>query len=286
VNDAERSFAFVQLEFPGRFGLDDGRYMVRSEGVEHVLVVSGGEAAPRGRRGGRRWRARAAEPEATPVPVTTLTVIRSSAFESPDEAGRWVASTGRDRERAESEVEDAVAVVNRAVHAQRAASHDPYVSDLTPARALVVRLGHGTGEEVADGDWTEAVELPPDDRRQRRTDALRPQERVAAVLGGRDRIDACETLLLRARADLDAGRSREAALQLRAGLEALLVELPEPAGRDEAEDLTSLRDRQSATEGAAAEALRGDLSPTRLDEISETLGICERVLRRRQIRGR
>ena len=45
------------------------------------------------------------------------------------------------------------------------------------------------------------------------------------MLGGRERIDACETLLLRARADLDAGRDREAALQLRVGLEALLVEL-------------------------------------------------------------
>ena len=45
------------------------------------------------------------------------------------------------------------------------------------------------------------------------------------MLGGRERLDACETLLLRARADLDAGRPREAALQLRVGLEALLVEL-------------------------------------------------------------
>ena len=45
------------------------------------------------------------------------------------------------------------------------------------------------------------------------------------MLGGRERVDVCETLLLRARADLDAGREREAALQLRVGLEALLAEL-------------------------------------------------------------
>ena len=44
-------------------------------------------------------------------------------------------------------------------------------------------------------------------------------------------VDACETLLLRARADLDAGRRREAALQLRVGLEALLVELEEARRR-------------------------------------------------------
>jgi hypothetical protein len=286
VSDVERSFAFVQFEFPGRLGLDDGRYMVRSgEDVEHVLVVSGGEAAPHAGRRGRRWRVRSAAAESPAVPVTKLTVIRPNGFEGADEAAQWLAAAVRDRARAEEELDDAVAVVNRAVHAQRAASHDPYAPDLTPARALVARLGHGTGEEVADGTWTEAVELPSDERRQRRIDALRPQERVAAVLGGRDRIAACEMLLLRARADLDAGRGREAALQLRAGLEALLVELPDAPGRDQAEDLTSLRDRQTAIEGAAAEALRGDLSPTRLAEISETLGICERVLRRRQILG-
>jgi hypothetical protein len=289
VSDFERSFAFVQFEFPGRLGLDDGRYVVRSgEDVEHVLVVAGGEAIPppsRAHRRARRWRVQSAEPGTPPVPVTTLTVIRSSAFESRDEAEGWLVSTGRDRERAEGELDEAVAVVNRAVHAQRAASHDPYAPDLTPARALVVRLGHGTGDEVADGEWTEAVELPPDERRQRRIDALRPQERVAAVLGGRDRIDACETLLLRARADLDAGRGREGALQLRAGLEALLMELPEPAGPDHAEDVTSLRRRQAATEEAAGEALQGGLSPARIAELSETLGICERVLRRRRILG-
>jgi hypothetical protein len=286
VSDFERSFGFVQFEFPGRLGLDDGRYVVRSgEDVEHVLVVSGGEAASHAGRHGRRWRVRSAEAGTQAVPVTTLTVIRSSAFESLDEAGRWLASTGRDRERAEGEVDDAVAVVNRAVHAQRAASHDPYAPDLTPARALVVRLGHGTGDEVADGEWTEAVELPSDERRKRRIDALRPQERVAAVLGGRDRVDACETLLLRARADLDAGRGREGALQLRAGLEALLAEFPDAVARDQAEDLASLRERQAATKEAAGEALGGGLAPARIVELSETLGICERVLRRRQILG-
>ena len=46
-----------------------------------------------------------------------------------------------------------------------------------------------------------------------------------ACSAGASGVDPCETLLLRARADLDAGRRREAALQLRVGLEALLVEL-------------------------------------------------------------
>lgn len=287
MSDAESSFAFVQFEYAGRLGLDDGRYVVRSgEGVEHVLAVAGGEATPRAHRRARRWRVRSTEARTPAVPVTKLTVIRPSGFEAADEAARWLADTGGDRGRAEAEVEGAVAVVNRAMHAQRAASHDPHLADVTAGSALVLRLGYGTGEEVADGEWTEAVELSVhDERRQRRADALRPQERVAAVLGGRDRIDACETLLLRARADLDAGRGREAALQLRAGLEALVVELPDRAGRDQGQDLTRLRDRQAAIQGAAGEALRGDLSPARLDEMSETLGICERVLRRRRILG-
>ena len=43
---------------------------------------------------------------------------------------------------------------------------------------------------------------------------------------------ACEELVLRARADLDAGRFREAALQARVALESLLAEMPEiPGGR-------------------------------------------------------
>ena len=286
MSEIERSFAFVQLELPGRIGLDDGRYVVRSgEEVEHVLVVSGADAPREARRGPRRWRAKNAEAETSPVPVTTLTVIRSSPFEDVDGARRWLTSTAREREAAEAEVENAVAVANRAVHAQRAASHDPHLADVTPGRALALRLGYGTGEEVADGEWTEGVELPSDDRRRRRVDALRPQERVAAVLGGRDRIDACETLLLRARADLDAGRGREAALQLRAGLEALLTELSDPVARDQAVDMTRLRERQTAAAEAAGEALRGDLSPARIEETAETLGICERVLRRRQVLG-
>ena len=53
-----------------------------------------------------------------------------------------------------------------------------------------------------------------------------PEERFAALLGGREQALACEELVLRARADLDAGREREAALEARVALEALLAELP------------------------------------------------------------
>jgi hypothetical protein len=51
-----------------------------------------------------------------------------------------------------------------------------------------------------------------------------PEERFAAVLGGRDVPLAAEDLVLRARADLDAGRRRAAELQARAALDALRAE--------------------------------------------------------------
>ena len=111
-----------------------------------------------------------------------------------------------------------------------------------------------------------------------------PQERVAAVLGGREQVDVCEALLLRARADLDAGRGREAALQLRVGLEALLVELKgaqADPGHDE--DMATLNSRRAEVGEAANAALGGELSSEQARQARELLEICERVLRRRRI---
>ena len=56
-----------------------------------------------------------------------------------------------------------------------------------------------------------------------------PEERFAALVGGHGSPLAADELVLRARADLDAGRTREAALQARVALEALLAELGSPA---------------------------------------------------------
>ena len=114
---------------------------------------------------------------------------------------------------------------------------------------------------------------------------LRPQERVAGVLGGRDTVAACEVLVLRARSDLDAGRGREAALQLRVGLEALLAEREVLAAPGQDEDLAVLAERRSITGQAANEALGGELGDGRMAEVTETLRLCERVLRRRRALG-
>ena len=113
------------------------------------------------------------------------------------------------------------------LRSHRAAAGDPYARDVRADHALVVRLGYGEGEQVADGRFGRAVELPKDPPKRKRGEALAPQERLAAVLGGRGRLLVGEELVLRAQLDLDAGRPREAALQARVALEALLGELDE-----------------------------------------------------------
>jgi hypothetical protein len=282
-------FRFVQLELPGRFGgLDDGRYLVRpgagegSEG-ETVVVVQTVGAPPAGRRPRRRQRTRRAEPDSVPkpVPVTVLTVI--PARPRPDEeAQRELVSLTRDQEAAEEAIAEALREANRVVRAHVVATQDAYGHEIGRDGPLVVRVGYGTGSELASGEWSEAFEIEAPRRRQRRADALRPQERLAELLAGREPIDVCETLLLRARADVDQHRMREAALQLGPALDALLAEVPERSGPGQEEDLAELRNRREAIGHAAQDALRGDLSAERASEIAETLRICERVLRRRQ----
>jgi hypothetical protein len=111
-------------------------------------------------------------------------------------------------------------VLDHALHAHRVAAADPFATDVSPAAVLGTRVGYGTGQEVADGRWTAARELPRPPRSAAREHALRPQERIAALLSGRDVALAAELLALRARLDLDHGRTREAALQLEAALAA------------------------------------------------------------------
>ena len=280
-------FACVQLDVPGHLGLDDGRYLMRGgdhEDAEAVVVVQTLGGAPAGRRP-RRRRPRPAEPggDSPEVPLTRLTVIPAEPSEL-DAAAQELQRTAGDPEAAEARVTAGLRAVNAVLRAHRVTTHDPYGHEIGREAVLIARIGYGTGDGLAEGRWEEAVEIPQPGRSRRRAQALRPQERLAAVLAGREPIDVCETLLLRARADLDQGRTREAALQLRAGLDALLVELPaDGAEGDQARDLAVLQERRESTAEAAQEALAGELSAKRGDDVAETLGICERVLRRRQI---
>ncbi|MEZ5075840.1 MAG: hypothetical protein R2725_00180 [Solirubrobacterales bacterium] len=291
IRALSKLFGFAQLDFAGPLPLADGRYLARDpeDGDESVLVIATeGAPAPPPRR---RRRARRADPEAepSPLPLTRATAIRAFApFAGEEEAQRWLAEASEAEETADELVADGVALLNRALHAQAVAGADPHVPTLTPERAVAVRLGYGSGEQVADGRYAAAREVDVwasgASRRRRRQEDLRPQERVAAVLGGRERLDACETLLLRARADLDAGRTREAALQLRVGLEALLAELRGGlADPDHERDMATLTERRHEAGEAANAALAGELDPATAAAVEELLAICERVLRRRRV---
>lgn len=218
--------------------------------------------------------------------MTMATVIDATADPAGPEAEAWLAGLKREEDSLDAFVSQRLRVLNRAVHTNQTAAMDPFPAERSLDAATAVRVGYGGGEEVANGDWREAIEIPRVEPRRRRADALRPQERVAAVLGGRERLDACETLLLRARLDLDHGRRREATLQLRVGLEALLAEIaPAGAGEDQERDLAALRERHEGVTAAARTAAGGSIDPEELSKVSETLALCERVLRRRRILG-
>jgi hypothetical protein len=284
-----RLFGFAQFEFAGTLAVPDGRYVIRDDAGERVLVLEtiGAPAFPRR----RRRRPREADPSSPPatLPLTRATSIRAfEPFDAEEDANRWLTEAVASEDSIDLLLSDGIGVLNRALHTHAVASGDPNVQILTPQRASAVRLGYGSGEEVAAGDYVAAREVDVQagaaSRRRQRAEELRPQERLAAVLGGREQLDACETLLLRARADLDADRNREAALQLRVGLEALLAELPgavSDPGHEE--DMSTLTSRRHEAGELANAALTTDLNSTQLKTLRELLATSERVLRRRRV---
>jgi hypothetical protein len=254
--------------------------MVRSRPdgpAEAVLVLSTLGAPERRLLRGRRARA-VEEASAEAVPTARATVVRAEAFGSPEEAGGWLAELRGNEEAASAEVEAAVRVLNRALRARRAATADPWLGDVSAERALVTRIGYGRGEAVAEGRFGEAIELPRAGARKVKRSMEAPEERFAALLGAREEPLAGEELVLRARADLAAGCGREAALQARVALEALIAEL----GEAEAAPLAELR---GAVGGAANAALQGELSTTAMKGVEEAVAAMEAALRRHRLRG-
>jgi hypothetical protein len=274
-------FRFVQFEFAFPLGPADGRYLTRESAEadpQRIIVLRTTGAVPRPLIGKRRPR-RAEGAEATPVPVARATVIDTDPLESADAAGTWLDEVRGDADARAAAAADAAAVLNRLLRAHRATVADPSVRDVAPSGANAVRIGYGSGDQVAEGQFAEAYELPPEDESspvRRRAAALAPDERLAAILGGRDELLACEELVLRARADVDADRPREAALQARIALEALLAEL----GGDGASDLAADRD---AIGRAANQALGGDPAPDLTEAVEAAVGRMEAAIRRRRL---
>ncbi len=264
-------------------GPSPGRYLLRERAgdePDHVLVVAT-LGAPERRRLARRSRSAAPAPAPTPVPTTRATVIHAGALESGETARRWLAAADGPAESAA-----ALAIVNRALHGHRVASADPFVREVSEPQALVVRIGYGDGEQVAEGRWADAHEVVYRAPRTRRAVALHPQERLAALLGGRDAPLACEELALRARLDFDSGRVRESALEMRIALEAALAELQAWADRPGiAERLNGLRELRGVVGSSANAAIAGGLDDAQVDELGRALERLEAALRARAALG-
>jgi hypothetical protein len=271
-------FPFVQFEFGFPLGPDDGRYLRRAgedRAPERVIVLST-LGAPHRRllRGRRRPVATGEETGPAPLPTVRATLIHAEPLASAAEADRWLDRIRRDPAAADAEVDDAARELNSVLRAHRAAAADPYVREVSRSVANVVRVGYGSGDLVADGRFAAAYELTADARRGRSAEAMAPLERLAAVLSGTEEVGVAEELVLRARLDLDADRPREAALQARIALEALLAE---PAD-DEASGALDAH-RQAVGEAANA-ALHGEIGPALEDAVAEAVTEMRRALHR------
>ena len=278
-------FRFSQVEFPWPLGPPDGRYLLRPDGdpdaaASHVIVFAT-LGAPERRRLSALRKQRDALPQPEPALVATgrATIIEAGKpLPDAERAQAWLNAAG------EAELEAGLAVLNRALHAFRLVTADPYLHTVSRQQALVARIGFGAGEQVADGLWTSARELVAVAVRTRRSRVLHPQARLAAVLGARESALACEELTLRARLDLDHGREREAALQLLVALDAALAELPSDPSSDALSDrLDELRGRRESVVAAAQSALGGPLDERGRQAVSFTVERIEAALRARAV---
>ena len=245
-----------------------------------LATLGAPERRSRGRIAGRRARGRPLAPEPDPAPVATgrATVIDTTRpLPDPAAAAAWLAGAG------EPELADGLAVLNQVLRIHRVAATDLTTQTVAREACLVARIGFGAGAEVADGRWAQARELElPDADRTRRRRMAPAHARLAAILAGRDTLLACEELILRARADLDARRPREAALQLLVALDAAIAELGSGARAGELETrLGDLRSRRDGVAAAAQAALAGDPSAEQQAEVARTLTAVEAALRSR-----
>ena len=213
---------------------------------------------------GRRARP-VSEAEPAPVPTSRATVIAPEPFPDRARAERWLEDRRGGGEDARSELDAGVRTINRALHAHRLAWGEPATRDVSADQALVARIGFGSGDAVAEGRYAQACELPLGRRGGARRSMEAPEQRFAALIGGREAALPCELLLLRAREDLAAGRAREAALQARVALESLLADL---AGELPGTRGAALQTDREAVGEAANAALRGDLPPELADAVA------------------
>jgi hypothetical protein len=302
---SEQLFLFVQMEFPWALGPPDGRYLLRapaSEEPQHVVVLGtlGARRAstarrPSGRRMFDRSRSRRARVQATPepAPVATAraTIVDPISVSAERQAHAWLNDLDADRG-----TDAAVAALNRLLYSHRIATADPYVHEVSPTQALVIRAGWGEGERVADGRWLHALELPLALRNRRTSGgrrrllgdhaaALRPEERLAELLGARATALLCEDLVLRSRLDLDQGRTGLAALELDRAFAAALGELRAEARQDLTVRIAELEQLRSGVEAQAKAAMPDSAKAPDEDVVRHGLERLEAALRARTATG-
>jgi hypothetical protein len=147
------------------------------------------------------------------------------------EANRRLLAIAEDEDQQQAWVADGLRVVNRAIRAYRIGSRDPYVREVAQRDARAVRIGFGSTDGLPEGNFLRAATLPPPlGFKATKEEQLVPAETTADVLAGRSGLLEGEEVLLRAFMDLDHGRPRAAAVQLRAAIELLAVELTEVEG--------------------------------------------------------
>lgn len=263
----------MQFEVPWPLGPADGRYVLRGHAgrPDWVLVIST-EGATRRHRRTKKVDAEPAPPE---VPTGRATLISAEPLEGDPQS--WLRSVD-----AGAEATEALAQVNRALHLFRIAAARPGAHGFGLDDTLAVRVGYGAGEQVAAGRWTAAVEPGQGPRRKRRRRMLQPDSRFASLLGGHDAALATEELALRARADADATRWREATLQLEAAFRVAPEELsPWRNHSDMASRIDELQQLAPGVEAAAQSARQGGVSEEQVGQVETALARLEAALRAR-----
>ncbi len=291
----ERLFLFLQCEFPWTLGPADGRYLLRSAAdgePERVVVLStlpanraalGADGGMLRRRAASRARTMAPEPEPTPVLTARATIVDPVSLSVERQARAWLAELDSERE-----VTAAFAALNRVLHDHRVASADPYAREVSPEQALTLRVGWGEGEQVADGRWLHAVELPwgkPLKRKHRRAATLRVDERLARLLAARERALQCEEHTLRARLDLDQGRLAHGAAELQLAYAAALPELRGENRQDLAIRIAELEQLRGPVGAQAGAALPGSGKGPDEEVVRHALERLEATLRARTAAG-